>query len=849
MKVKTLKRFTAIALSLICIVLSLPLYTSAVDGDTAGSAAATLSAADVPALLDFAEAAANGHIRRLYEEETDLYTAVFENADGSKTVYTFGEPIKYVAQSGEIRDKKTTLASSENGFTAADNDVVVSVPGSVSGAAAITRGGNTVTITPKDRAGITAPAVLMSDNTVRFSEPLFAANSLSYTALPSGISSDITLNRYDGEYIFAFDIGVGALTVAASENGIYSVTDANGTPLFNFGDVVFTDSAGNYSFAELEFEPDGDGHYSLKVIADPDFLQSEDTVYPLAASVTASVAITRTISGSNTFTVSKTIYQNPPSTVNDRYMIIGDSGDADSSNKSFVDLKIPGLYEHNLFINTSSLDISSVMLYLYCTNNRSGRVTATQFKGISGYTTANEQYDTVIENSSVPGASAQMCTVGRYNSVNITGMAQHWRANMDDSNSPKKVMMYTSTTAGHIITYASSKTSVSGQMPYISFTRRVWAENKYIATEQAHRIVNANNGKAITYNNNTFSLTDDNSNASQTITPIYYESSEQNGYLLKLPGNKYLSINSSGGFTAETIISHPSPYSLWLFDPAPQSTAYRIIPRTNTAKCLTASGSSLTLSDNDTNVTIAGNNTSAKQKAWYLKPIHIWYSQFDAAGNWNAELLPQVYFGNLGNHFMRGTGEANTTAIMDKGCVITSIAMVLRNLGATMQGYDIRNPGAGMHKMQADPFTVTLANCSLLGNEYTVSNTTPQKYTFAYNGNSIPVDTDWSKSVGAFGYGFNLQKRNGASAQTYRNRIINTLSQHPEGIIVYFKKDSRTHGVVFTGYDAENNDFIVCDPGTRDRAKGNNISLTQFSQYQSLWFADIDYFVSLYKNS
>ena len=54
MKVKTLKRFTAIALSLICIVLSLPLYTSAADGDTAGSAAATLSAAAVPALLDLA---------------------------------------------------------------------------------------------------------------------------------------------------------------------------------------------------------------------------------------------------------------------------------------------------------------------------------------------------------------------------------------------------------------------------------------------------------------------------------------------------------------------------------------------------------------------------------------------------------------------------------------------------------------------------------------------------------------------------------------------------------------------------------------------------------------------------
>ena len=847
MKVKTLKRFTAIALSLICIVLSLPLYTSAADGDTAGSAAAALSAADVPALLDLAEAAANGHIRRLYEEETDLYTAVFENADGSKTVYTFGEPIKYVAQNGEIRDKKTALTSSENGFTAADNDVVVSVPGSVSGTAAITHGGNTVTITPKDRAGITAPAVLMSDNTVRFSEPLFAANALSYTALPSGISSDITLNRYDGEYIFAFDIGVGALTIAASENGIYSVTDANGTPLFNFGDVVFTDSAGNYSFAELEFEPDGDGHYSLKVIADPDFLQSEDTVYPLAASVTASVDINE-----GTVVKSENIFENPDaySTTElvymNRYIILGDYGDVDGNhNFSFSQLQLQGLYNSRLFIETNTANIISAKLKLFCTSNRPTRTVNTYFQGISGYWSLDSKYQSVRVDSSIPMANALMNNVNGYNTVDITSIAKHWR---NHTTSSKDTMAYIPCEAGHRLSYASSTNPTSGQRPYISYTYNgktaIDTTNMYIARGQEYRFLNCsgNGTRALTYKNGALTVSTDTSDSTQTIIPIYYESIAYTftGFLLQFKGtNKYLCSDSSGNLYVQEIVSNPTAYNIWHIFPVTQNGTYKIVPQTNMDKSLSINGSTPVLSS----------HSWETSREWTLLTTNVWYSQFDATGNWNAELLPQVYFGNLGNHFMRGTGEANTTAIMDKGCVITSIAMVLRNLGATMQGYDIRNPGAGIHKMQADPFTVTLANCSLFGNEYTVSNTTPQKYTFAYNGNSIPVDTVWSKAVGAFGYGFNLQKRNGASAQTYRNRIISTLSQHPEGIIVYFKKDSRTHGVVFTRYDAVNDDFIVCDPGTRDSAKGNNISLAQFSQYQSLWFNDIDYFVSLYKNS
>lgn len=55
---------------------------------------ATLDAADVPAVITQAEIEQYQHVNRLYEQEPDLYTVIFQNRDGSKTVYLFGSPVK-----------------------------------------------------------------------------------------------------------------------------------------------------------------------------------------------------------------------------------------------------------------------------------------------------------------------------------------------------------------------------------------------------------------------------------------------------------------------------------------------------------------------------------------------------------------------------------------------------------------------------------------------------------------------------------------------------------------------------------------------------------------------------------
>ena len=63
-----------------------------------------LSINDIPEVISAECIAENKHVNRLYSEEKDLNTIVFQNRDGGKTIYLFNEPIKYIDNQGNIKD-------------------------------------------------------------------------------------------------------------------------------------------------------------------------------------------------------------------------------------------------------------------------------------------------------------------------------------------------------------------------------------------------------------------------------------------------------------------------------------------------------------------------------------------------------------------------------------------------------------------------------------------------------------------------------------------------------------------------------------------------------------------------
>ena len=81
---------------------------------------AVLPLSDVPAVISKAQIAEYGHVNRLYEQEPDAYTVIFQNRDGGKTVYVFDRPVKETKADGSFADMTASaIVSSSRSNTSA----------------------------------------------------------------------------------------------------------------------------------------------------------------------------------------------------------------------------------------------------------------------------------------------------------------------------------------------------------------------------------------------------------------------------------------------------------------------------------------------------------------------------------------------------------------------------------------------------------------------------------------------------------------------------------------------------------------------------------------------------------
>ena len=79
---------------------------------------------DTPEIVSAKDIENKGHVNRLWEQESNLNTIVFQNRDGTKTAYHYSDPVKYTDKNGKVKDKKNKLSETENGeYTNAENDV------------------------------------------------------------------------------------------------------------------------------------------------------------------------------------------------------------------------------------------------------------------------------------------------------------------------------------------------------------------------------------------------------------------------------------------------------------------------------------------------------------------------------------------------------------------------------------------------------------------------------------------------------------------------------------------------------------------------------------------------------
>ena len=246
-----------------------------------------LKESDLPETMSLSEAKNQGHILRKREVETGLTTAVFENEDGTETMYMFAEPIKYTDSNGKIKDKSTNLTVSGTDLITIDNDINVKFPQSVNQGVSLSKGEFQITMMP-NHASTTARTFIQDaksgkGNSVLYPNAFGKGMHLKYTATLSGVKEDIIIDSYTDKNEFSFIVNT---------NGLYPVKNKNGSCTFfdpstdkaeaEIMQIYCFDSAGKFAGGDISItELKQYQKYLITVIPDIEFLTSETTVYPI----------------------------------------------------------------------------------------------------------------------------------------------------------------------------------------------------------------------------------------------------------------------------------------------------------------------------------------------------------------------------------------------------------------------------------------------------------------------------------------------------------------------------------------------------------------------------------------
>ena len=248
-------------------------YDSPVQGEA-------LTNDNLPFAMTETDAALEGLIGRVKDAERDLHSVVFANADGGLTLYYYNEPIKYVDEDGNIRDKSNKLSTRLDGnFETVASDIQAIFPKQFSDGITLRKGEWELGLTPA--GSFTASGTLSADQTtVTYARDLVTRYQYNLTSM--GFKEDIVVNRYTGQTHYSFVLKTHGLT-PVNQYGTWVLVDESNTVRACIGDVIiFTADERNNTFGELQVEEVIAGQeYRLTIVLDADWLADEATVYPI----------------------------------------------------------------------------------------------------------------------------------------------------------------------------------------------------------------------------------------------------------------------------------------------------------------------------------------------------------------------------------------------------------------------------------------------------------------------------------------------------------------------------------------------------------------------------------------
>ncbi len=589
---------------------------------------------EIPEVISVKDIKEKEHANRLFAQETDDYSIVFQNKDGSKTMYYFDESVKYTDENGTVCDKSTKLSEADKdgyAFVSAENDINVYMPEQLDGETGIIVKSNEYTIemspVDSDKADV-SDIIAETQNKydehdiVEYNDVFGKDTTIEYSAQLNGVKENIILDRYNGKNEFSFDVDTNGLSLK-DEDGYFSIVDTEKAEIVGtVSEVILFDS----SKGENTIVPQGyvtgytavknaDGNYTITITLDNEWLKNE-AVYP----VTIDPTIKLSSSGSGS---SKTILDAPlyskKSTTNFGSYSIGTVGYQDSTyGAGRLIVRFPGLDSNATYKSLKANEIESAKLYMYEGTGNSG--TSTLQVRYSNQTSGWAETKPTYANTSAGGSVMSTTKISKSGSYafDFTKLAVNSK---NSKNDIKKGIVITNTN----VTDSSLRRSFY-LSEYSSSKPRVVVEWNPLVDGMAY-VFKTDSSNCLQYSSST--LMEDNIKKTTIDNSTYYSNSNQvwitkksvsGGYLIYWSGAKYnknyaVCTTSGSDVTVLVCSSETNPYFCWDFERITSST-YAIKNKYSSKWLYKKSDGSLALTDNQANRLILTKATSNYPSSW-----------------------------------------------------------------------------------------------------------------------------------------------------------------------------------------------------------------------------------------
>ena len=405
------------------------------------------------------------HAFRMPELET-MDTYVFQNNDGTRSVYYMNEAVKFTDSLGNIREKDLTLRAETRGYRMGENEFDLFLPFSIADGVALTYEGYEVKLAP---TGGNALATLQN-NAVVYDEYFGAGTSLRYTPMLSGVKEEIILDNYVPDRTFTFVLLTDGLFLVEQDGRYVLAEDKEGIDVVLYlGEIVVYDAIGKPSVGTVTVETIKEGlGYALTVSADEAFLSDPTTVYP----VTIDPDLTVKDTASSTGLVEDCPIYSGMANVNHGNYIYLTAGYTDDTYKiGRTVFRLPGLYNNASYQAIGSWEhISSVKFYCWDASGNSSRH-INLYRCLSSWTESTLTWNNFGGYSATTDFGTIMVP-NAYTVFDITRLVQDWKKGTCSATAGFVLINPDETEKANKKAPFSSEYSNTERRPYVIMTYR-----------------------------------------------------------------------------------------------------------------------------------------------------------------------------------------------------------------------------------------------------------------------------------------------------------------------------------------------------------------------------------------